>query len=143
MTTSNKIDAKDAVKIHDVKTGKLIRAFPLYPADSFKGEPGEERPPPPFLWSYNDEYIARMGEGLISIYELPSMKLLDKKSLLTDGISEFQWSPADNILAYWAPEKGNSPAQVNLIEVPSRKRLRQKNLFQVSKVNMSWQDEGR
>ncbi|GMH62769.1 hypothetical protein TrRE_jg6945, partial [Triparma retinervis] len=141
MTTSFKNDIKDAIKIWNTKTGKLLRAFPLFPSESFKEKDAEK--PPPFLWSHNDEYIARMGEDLISIYELPSMKLLEKKSLLANGIAEFQWSPAQNILAYWAPEKGNAPAHIQLVEIPSRKHLRQKNLFQVSKVNMSWHDQGK
>jgi hypothetical protein len=29
------------------------------------------------------------------------MRLLDKKSLLADGVCEFQWSPKANVLAYW------------------------------------------
>ena len=42
MTVSNKSDALDAVKIHDIKTGKMIRAFKLYPSDKFRQE-DEER----------------------------------------------------------------------------------------------------
>merc|ERR1719183_1972488 len=70
------------------------------------------------------------------------MRLLDKRSLACPGIHEFQWSPAANILAYWAPEASNSPAHVDLIEIPSRKKLRQKNLFNVTKCNMVWQNDG-
>ena len=50
-----------------------------------------------------------MGNGLVSIFESPSMRLLDKRSLTAEGICEFQWSPKTNILAYWAPELPNSP----------------------------------
>jgi len=56
--------------------------------------------------------------------------------------SEFQWSPKANVLAYWAPEQTNSPAHVDLIEIPSRTQLRQKNLFNVSRCSMVWQDQG-
>jgi translation initiation factor 3 subunit B len=41
-----------------------------------------------------------------------------------------------------APEANNAPAHVDLIELPSRKKLRQKNLFSVSNCNMVWQDQG-
>jgi translation initiation factor 3 subunit B len=41
-----------------------------------------------------------------------------------------------------APEHKNSPAHVDLVEIPSRKQLRQKNLFNVTKCTMVWQDEG-
>jgi translation initiation factor 3 subunit B len=70
------------------------------------------------------------------------MKLLDRRSLSAEGIHEFQWSPTANVLAYWAPEVGNAPAHVDLVEIPSRKFLRQKNLFNVAKCSMVWQQEG-
>jgi translation initiation factor 3 subunit B len=126
-----------AIKVYHIPTGSLMRAFPLYP----DGVP-TDIPPPPFLWSYDDNYLARMGNGLISIYELPSMRLLDKRSLAAEGICEFQWSPKANVLAYWAPEVQNSPAHVDLIEIPSRTQLRQKNLFNVSRCSMVWQGQG-
>ncbi|CAM9486645.1 unnamed protein product, partial [Phaeothamnion confervicola] len=34
-----------------------------------------------------------MGKDLISIYELPTMKLLDKKSFKAEGVADFEWSP--------------------------------------------------
>jgi translation initiation factor 3 subunit B len=70
------------------------------------------------------------------------MKLLDKRSLACDGICEFQFSPKANIIAYWAPEHKNQPAHVDLIELPSRKSLRQKNLFNVTKCTLVWQENG-
>jgi translation initiation factor 3 subunit B len=126
-----------AIKVYHIPTGNLMRAFPLFP----DGVPTDQ-PPPPFLWSHDDKYLARMGNGLISIFETPSMRLLDKRSLAAEGICEFQWSPKANVLAYWAPEQNNSPAHVDLVEIPSRKQLRQKNLFNVSRCSMVWQDQG-
>ena len=41
-----------------------------------------------------------------------------------------------------APEADNSPAHVDLIEIPSRNKLRQKNLFNVNKCNMVWHTDG-
>jgi len=105
-------------------------------------EPEEGIAPPRFRWSHDDNFIARRSVDMITIYELPSMKLLDKKSLMTSGVSEFSWSPGDNVIAYWAPEKGNAPAHVDLVEIPSRKSLRQKNLFNVSKCNLIWHPQG-
>jgi len=70
------------------------------------------------------------------------MRLLEKKSLLATDIHEFQWSPKANIISYWAPERNNAPAHVDLIQIPSRKKLRQKNLFNVTKCNMVWQIDG-
>ncbi|CAN0498159.1 unnamed protein product, partial [Ectocarpus sp. 12 AP-2014] len=95
-----------------------------------------------FRWSADGKYLARKGKDLISIYELPSMRLLDKKSLKAEGVSDFEWSPKDNVLAYWAPEQANAPARVSVVEIPSRKELRQKNLVMVSECRLHWQDEG-
>merc|ERR1712071_15555 len=143
LTSNNDRNDQAAVKIFNIRTGKLMRAFPLYPPD-FLASPSDAQntPPPPFLWSHDDKYLARMGKDLISIYETPSMKLLDRRSQSTPGIHEFQWSPKANIITYWAPEVGNSPAHVDLIEIPSRKKLRQKNLFNVTKCSMVWQSSG-
>lgn len=142
LTCNNKKDDPNAIKIFHITTGKLLRAFKMFP----KGleDAGKEAPPPPFQWSHDDKYIARMGKDLISIYETPSMKLLEQKSLLTNGILEFTWSPKANLISYWAPEeaKGNSPAHVDIISIPSRQKLRQKNLFNVTSCSMVWQDEG-
>ncbi|CAN0573347.1 unnamed protein product, partial [Ectocarpus sp. 12 AP-2014] len=92
-----------------------------------------------FRWSADGKYLARKGKDLISIYELPSMRLLDKKSLKAEGVSDFEWSPKDNVLAYWAPEQANAPARVSVVEIPSRKELRQKNLVMVSECRLHWQ----
>jgi translation initiation factor 3 subunit B len=98
ITSNLRKDDDTAVKIFHLATGKLLRAFPLYP-DNFPQ--GDDVPPPPFLWSHDDQYVARMGKDLISIFSTPSMRLLEKKSLLAEGIHEFQWSPKANILTYW------------------------------------------
>lgn len=98
ITNNMRRDDETAIKVYHVQSGKLLRAFPLFP-DNFPQD--EDLPPPPFQWSHDDNYLARMGQNLISIYSTPSMRLLDKKSLLCEGIHEFQWSPKANILAYW------------------------------------------
>jgi translation initiation factor 3 subunit B len=99
---TNNEDASDpaAIKIYHIPTGKLLRAFSLYP-DKDSNNDRANTPPPPFLWSHDDKYLARMGTDLISIFETPSMRLLDQRSLATEGILEFQWSPKANVLAYW------------------------------------------
>jgi len=149
MTNNNNRTDPHAIKIFSVQTGKCLRAFPLYPKDflndditKISAEELANTPPPPFQWSHDDKYLARMGKDLISVFETPSMKLLEKRSLATDGIHEFSFSPKANIIAYWAPEHKNQPAHVDLIEIPSRKKLRQKNLFNVSKCSMVWQESG-
>ena len=43
-------------------------------------------------------FLARLGRNAISVYEAPEMVLLDKKSLKLEGIQDFEWSPAADIL---------------------------------------------
>ena len=79
-------------------------------------------------------YIARLGKGSISVYELPDMGLLDKKSIKLEGVHEFAWSPSQPILCAYQTEQagGNLPARISLIGFPEKTELRQKNLFSVS-----------
>ncbi|RWS22359.1 Eukaryotic translation initiation factor 3 subunit B-like protein, partial [Leptotrombidium deliense] len=97
---------------------------------------------PIFKWSIDDKYFARVSQDMLSIYETPSMMLLDKKSMKIPGIRNFSWSPSQNILAYWVAEDKDVPARVTLIEIPSRKELRAKNLFSVADCRMHWQKAG-
>lgn len=49
-----------------------------------------------FKWSPDDQYVARCQagkNGMISVYETPSMRLLDKKSIKVDDIVDFDWVP--------------------------------------------------
>lgn len=112
LTNNNRRDDPAAIKIFSVQTGMLLRAFPLYPKD-FKHDNGQI-PPPPFQWSHDDAYLARMGDGLISIFETPSMKLLDRRSLPAEGIFEFQWSPKSNVIAYWVRNYAGCTFMLNL-----------------------------
>jgi translation initiation factor 3 subunit B len=70
------------------------------------------------------------------------MQLLDSKSLRATGVASFEWSPADNTLAFWAVEAGNQPARVAVVALPSRVELRQKNLFSVSDCQLTWHPNG-
>lgn len=134
------------VAVWDVKTGHLLRTFP---AARNPVSEGEEKTLiwPPLKFSADDKYAARLTPGTqISVYELPSMMLVDKKSIKIDGVADFEWGPhgekddkggkrdRDNLLAYWLPEVANQPARVTLLSFPSRQVVRQKNLFSVTDV---------
>eukprot|EP01113_Clastostelium_recurvatum_P008365 TRINITY_DN1393_c0_g1_i1.p1 TRINITY_DN1393_c0_g1~~TRINITY_DN1393_c0_g1_i1.p1 ORF type:complete len:726 (-),score=245.42 TRINITY_DN1393_c0_g1_i1:13-2079(-) len=124
------------IMVWDVTTGQMMRSFTARPGTSKEG------PPPPFRWSHDDKYFARVGENAISIYETPSMGLLDKNSVKINGVRDIAWSPTQNLLAFFVPESGNVAAKVSILDVPSKREVRQKNLFNVSNVKMHWQSEG-
>lgn len=126
-------DDPNAFIIWDIRTGAKKRSFP---ADrDFMNWPV-------FKWSQDDKFFARITQDTLSIYETPSMGLLDKRSIKVPGIRNFSWSPTHNILSYWVAEDKDVPARVTLIEVPGRKEVRAKNLFNVSDCRMLWQKAG-
>jgi len=156
----NPREGDSTVLFWDIREGKVLRKFAL----GFAPLPGSAEEegrlvPNLFKWSADGQYVAHLapqGTGgdakgsaahtlpnaLIKIYSLPSMQLLDSKSLRAQGVMDFQWSPADNTLAYWAAEDGNTPARVSLVAIPSRADLRQKNLFSVTDCQLTWQPKG-
>lgn len=95
-----------------------------------------------FRWSFDDKYVARMGDSAIHIYETPSFYLLDMKSIKVTGIRGFSWSPTDNIIAYWVAEETDVPAKVTLMEIPRKRDIRTKNLFNVADCKIHWQKSG-
>jgi len=120
------------IVVWDIKTGKKLRGFQSQGQVTW----------PVFQWSYDDKYLARMTPESISVYETPSMDLLDKKSIKIVGLKDFAWSPTDHIISYWVPEGNNIPARVTLMEIPSKKEKRQQNLFNVTECKLYWQKDG-
>lgn len=161
-------DEGNRVAVWEVRTGHLLRTFPVQ-----QDEPGQSGQLKgfswPFLkWSGDDRYCARITPGQsISVYETPSMGLLDKKSIKVEGVVDFEWcplgdkdkdaiaawgdgknppkgakKPKDNMLVFWQPEVQNQPARVTVMSVPTREILRSKNLFNVSDCKLHWHPQG-
>ena len=86
-------------------------------------------------WSPDGKFVARSTNDALSVYEAPSFGLLDKKSIKIPELKDFSWSPKQNLIAYWVPEDKDAPARVVILEIPSRKEIRVKNLFNVSDVS--------
>jgi len=130
--------------VWETHTGELLRSFPPI-------QVADDQPPNwPFLkFSADEKYVARLQPGKqISVYELPSMRLLDNNSIKIPGVKDFEWAPSkipgekkpgteeQDMLCYWMPEQGNSPAKVALMNIPSKEVVRTKNLFNVSDVTL-------
>jgi translation initiation factor 3 subunit B len=93
-------------------------------------------------WSHDGKYLARLGPDVISVYELPSMALLDKKSIAAKDVLDFVWSPKSNMISYWSPAVGNHPSLINIIKVPERTDICSRKIFDVTDGRMVWQNEG-
>jgi translation initiation factor 3 subunit B len=155
-------DEGNSLAVWDIKTGNLLRSFPVTQTDQTGSDPSGKKQIqwPGLKWSPDDNFVARVLPGQqISVYELPGMGLLEKKSLKIEGVVDFEWCPLgdrdeevktmvngnaaksatkkstrENMLAYWVPEIANQPARVTLMAIPSRAILRSKNLFNVTEV---------
>lgn len=151
-------DGKNYI-IWDVATGKPIRSFVTLdlpsPGLDPEGNPIKQKIQwPAFKWSADSKYVARMTTGQsISVYELPSMRLMDKVSIKIEGVQDFEWCPAtpkrvehkdyEQLFAYWTPELGSNPAKVGIMSVPSKEVVRTRNLFNVSDAKLHWQSDSK
>ena len=150
-------DGKNII-VWDITTGKPLRSFVSHdltagPVGEGDAQPKKKVQWPAFKWSADEKYVARMLQGQsISIYEAPRMNLLGKTSVRIDGVMDFEWAPAttqregikkyEQLLCFWTPEMGSSPARVAMMSVPSKEVVRTRNLFNVSDVKLHWQSQG-
>eukprot|EP00920_Eleutheroschizon_duboscqi_P011864 GHVT01028322.1.p1 GENE.GHVT01028322.1~~GHVT01028322.1.p1 ORF type:complete len:709 (+),score=149.41 GHVT01028322.1:445-2571(+) len=129
-----------AIKVFRVMTAELLRSF----STPSKTPRGNEFPH--FLWSHNDNYVARLGERELCVYQLPEMSLCEdyegKKSTLKYPAEKFDWSPTAQIISVWIPTEENLPGRLVLVEIPSRKELASKNVYNVQDASMHWQSKG-
>lgn len=91
-------DEGNRVAVWDVSTGHLLSTFPVEKEDlpaSAKANGTVLNMPWPFLkWSGDGKYCARIQPGKrITVYELPTMQRLDKKSIDIEGVVDFEWCP--------------------------------------------------
>ncbi|TVY50905.1 Eukaryotic translation initiation factor 3 subunit B [Lachnellula cervina] len=143
--------------IWDIETGKPLRSFPNAEVPSAgndeAGNPIKRKMQwPAFKWSADDKYVARLTQGQsISVYDLPTMLLVDKKVIKIEGVMEFEWAPAtphrdgvktyEQLFCYWTPEIGSNPAKVGLMSIPSKEVVRTLNLFSVTDARLHWQSD--
>lgn len=147
------------IVIWDVKTGKPLRSFVAYDLPAPPAVDGAMPPKPKvqwpaFKWSADEKFVARMKpDESISVYQLPSMTLLDKTAIKIEGVQEFEWAPAtvqregvktyEQLLSYWTPELGSNPAKVGLMAIPSKEIVRTRNLFNVTDARLHWQSDAK
>ena len=145
--------------IWDIATGKPLRSFEnivMEPQEKDdQGNPIKKKLQwPAFKWSADDKYVARLNPGKgVSVYELPSMVLLDKASVKIDGAVDFEWAPStpqrdglktyEQLFCFWTPEIGSNPAKVGLMSIPSKEIVRTRNLFNVSDAKLHWQSQSK
>jgi translation initiation factor 3 subunit B len=91
-------DEGNNLAVWDVATGHLLRTFSVDGSAGATSGPGgvdkKQMNWPQLKWSSDDRYVARVTPGeKISVYEVPSMNLLEQKSIKIDGVVDFEWCP--------------------------------------------------
>ncbi|KAM3720029.1 Eukaryotic translation initiation factor 3 subunit [Dirofilaria immitis] len=151
-------DDTNSLRIFDTMTGEMRRGFSL-----LTQERSNELPCwPYFQWSADtralesdETYLAcpeangfvacaKPGGNGINVYETKNFTLLDKKHVIIEGLRTFRWSPTRPILAYYCDERtsDNAPAEIGLMEIPSKKKLRAQRIFSVSEAELFWNKNG-
>uniref|UniRef100_A0A3B0N309 Eukaryotic translation initiation factor 3 subunit B n=1 Tax=Theileria annulata TaxID=5874 RepID=A0A3B0N309_THEAN len=133
-----------SICIWRVITGELLRSFPT-PLKSPKG--GDF---PHLLWNRTGKYIAMLNQFLegseVLVYRLPEMTLIEgpdgKPAPLKYSAEKFDWSPQDDILSVVIPGSLDTPARLVLVEIPSRRELSSRNVYNVCEVAMHWHSKG-
>jgi len=131
---------ENAIRIFRVLTGERMRTMRTPSLAPLGGEF------PHILWSHDGRYFAECNDTTVFVRDTQTFELIQdelgrKRNLKYDGLSTFQWSPKDNIMAIWTLEKNNNPARLALVEIPSRRELTARARTQVE-ASMHWQSEG-
>eukprot|EP00386_Alphamonas_edax_P011829 GDKI01037203.1.p1 GENE.GDKI01037203.1~~GDKI01037203.1.p1 ORF type:complete len:710 (+),score=268.12 GDKI01037203.1:80-2209(+) len=133
---------ENAYKLFNVQTGEHIRSFPTPPIAPRGGDF------PHFLWSADSKFVAKADPKNLFIYAMPDATLTEdgegKKTPMKfpDGLERFDWSPTDNLLSVWTPEKGEKPARLQLINPKTRETMGGKNLVMIKDAAIHWQSRG-
>ncbi|KAK6588488.1 hypothetical protein RS030_4569 [Cryptosporidium xiaoi] len=131
-----------AVKVWHVLSGKLLRCFAT-PTQTLSISEDKY-----FLWSPTGKYLAHCSEkGELYVYESSTMNLIEDpvtglKTPLKYPLLFFDWSPEEDNLSIWCPEKGDTPGRLTLLSAQNRKELAIKNVFNVKEASVYWQPKG-
>jgi len=122
----------ETIRVWDVDSQQMLRSFECSGNDRW----------PVFKWSSDDKYVCRALQDKISVYEVPSMGLLDKKSISQKSVQAASFSPSNPYIATWKPESNSIPASLHIIEIPSKKVVRERHFYRVIDLKLHWHPQG-
>ncbi|KAI6183945.1 Eukaryotic translation initiation factor 3 subunit B [Aphelenchoides bicaudatus] len=133
---------ENSLRIFDTFTGEQKKTFS--PSGS-QGASGVHSWPF-FKWSFDEKFFGfcRPKGNSIFIYDTSSFMINSNKAIEIDGLVTFEWNPAKNLIAYYCEERpsSNAPAEIGIIEFPSREKVRAQRIYSVSAANLFWQKAG-
>lgn len=131
-----------ALIVWDLRTGTELRSFKQVSMATGVNDA---------VWSHSGTFMARLdmdyttGDELVRVYVPPGMGLLEKRSIIAPGAQGLSFAPGgpSDMLSWYVPEKGDLPATVTVMAMPSREVLRAKQLFNVERIQTMWHPQGR
>eukprot|EP01062_Namystynia_karyoxenos_P062322 TRINITY_DN55214_c0_g1_i1.p1 TRINITY_DN55214_c0_g1~~TRINITY_DN55214_c0_g1_i1.p1 ORF type:complete len:743 (+),score=357.81 TRINITY_DN55214_c0_g1_i1:87-2315(+) len=159
---------RNELHIWDVSQGRKLRRFQALITEDVN------MPLKLFKWSPDERFLMRLSSDNILIHDLQNgLRLVmpdpeKSTSIHVEGLKcetwdrlaqkpvppPVEWSPTDNLIAYWVPERGHAPAKVALVEVVITPRgegkpdditfetRAERNIFGVHRVRMTWHPQG-
>lgn len=139
---SNVRDNENCLRIFDVFTGEMKKAF----SPSGKSASNRVHEWPFVKWSHDEKYFAfcRLRGNCINVFNTADFMLCDNKAIELDGLLQFEFNPVKNLIAYFSEERNNAnaPAEIGILEIPSREKIRTQRIFSVFRSNLFWQKAG-
>ena len=86
--------------------------------------------------------FGKMEPNAIAIYNTDTFTLQKKQKIKVQDVKEFSFSPSDPYISYWTPEDGEKPARLVVMELPARREVAVKALYNVKECKMFWQKNG-
>lgn len=116
-------------------------------------------------WSHDEKYFACLKRpekdklekekriSGITVFSSETMAPLDRKGILVDGIRQFKWSPASNMIGYYSEvshsgrqllqTSADVPAELGVMSVPvNLNRARTSRIYNVGEASLYWQKSG-
>ena len=115
-------DDREVVKVWQVLNGELLRSFGSSGLVSELNESG-------FAWSASSNYLARIVNGAVFVYETPTMQLARQAPLRYENVKVVSWAPVGDWLAVWTPETSNEPGSLVVVDAGTRAEVTTKKLF--------------
>ncbi|KAL3090270.1 hypothetical protein niasHS_006722 [Heterodera schachtii] len=134
-------DNENCLRIFEVFTGELKKAF----SPSLRSA-GRLHDWPFLKWSHDEKFFAfcRLRGNCVNIFSTDDFMLCENKAIELDGLISCEFNPTKNFLAYYCEERpsANAPAEIGLLDVETRVKIRASRIFSVSQSNLYWQKSG-
>ncbi|KAL7673954.1 hypothetical protein ACOME3_000237 [Neoechinorhynchus agilis] len=98
-------------------------------------------------WTADDRYMLRLDNGQLFVHDTNdrNFALLHTEPVAGVGIPVADYAPSpkrSEFVAFWTAEQNNKPACVSILNIVNKKDIRTKNLYNVVRCHLEWQDNG-